>query len=80
MKEKMRMKIELAKIQLEIEAATRAHTAPDTGDVRVMANKPKLHTFDVKRDELDMYFERFVHFFVSQHWNREDWAVSIPSV
>ena len=33
MKKEMQMNIELAKIQWEIEAATRAYTALDTGDV-----------------------------------------------
>ena len=51
MKEEMRMKIELARIQLEIEPATPARITPDTGDVQVMANKPKLPTFDEKHDE-----------------------------
>jgi len=49
MKEEMRMNIELARIQLAIEAAARACTAPDTGDVRVMANGPELPTFDEKK-------------------------------
>ena len=77
MKEEMRMKIELARIQLEIEAVTRAHTTPDTSDVWVMVNNPKLPTFDEKRDNLDAYLERFECFAVSQHWNREDWAVCL---
>ena len=42
-----------------------------------MTNKPKLPTFDEKRDELDAYIERFERFTASQHWNREDWAVRL---
>ena len=72
MKEEMRMKIELARIQLEIEAAAHACTAPDNGHVRVMANEPKLQTFEEKCDELAAYLERFERFTVSQHWNKED--------
>ena len=73
----MQMKIELARLQSEIEAAKCAHIAINTGDVRVMANKPKFPRFDEKHYELDVYLERFEHFTVSQHWTREDWAVSL---
>ena len=59
------MKIELERIQLEIEAATHAHITPNTGDIRVTANKLQLPTFDEKCDELDAYFEKFERFAVS---------------
>ena len=76
-KEEMGMTIDLGRIQLEIETATRAHITRDTGDVRVMVNKPKLPTYDEKRNELDAYLERFEHFAARQHWNREDCTVSL---
>ena len=71
------MKIDLTRIQLAAEAATRAHTTPDSIDVQLMANKPKLPTFDEKLDELGAYLERFGRFTVGKHWNTDDWAVSL---
>ena len=70
---------ELEMERMRIEADRESQHSRNT-DVRLVAKRPRMPTFEDSKDDMDSYLSRFERIAEINQWPREDWAANLSAL